>query len=259
MKKIIIVIFTFIILPFYLESKDHSYRFQPGESLVYEVSFIGIKLGKIEIESVGSEEINGNKVFYAKTKMDSYDGIPFVDLHSTFYSWFDKSISYSHQFASNTKVEDNQWEYFKINFDYDTKTSYSTTWLDKKIKERDTVDTSKKLNDGTSLLFFARKFLDYGKKVHVPTIVNNMLGTTILNFRNAQEYITIDLFKKPVRSLVFDGVAEWEGVYGLRGSFEGWFSDDEARVPLLAYMNVYIGRVKIELIEYKRSGWEIPY
>ncbi|MBK9333544.1 MAG: hypothetical protein IPM96_14365 [Ignavibacteria bacterium] len=45
-------------------------------------------------------------------------------------------------------------------------------------------------------------------------------------------------------------------LFGLSGEFAGWFSDDEARVPLKSQMNVIIGSVTLELNSYKRSGWK---
>ena len=54
------------------------------------------------------------------------------------------------------------------------------------------------------------------------------------------------------------GQARWTGLYGLSGNFEGWFSNDEARVPIKAKMSVYIGSVVIELKSWKRPDWKPP-
>ena len=52
---------------------------------------------------------------------------------------------------------------------------------------------------------------------------------------------------------VFLSATSW-----LKGSFEGWFSDDEARIPIVSKMNVYVGNVVIELVKWKRPGWVPP-
>jgi hypothetical protein len=44
----------------------------------------------------------------------------------------------------------------------------------------------------------------------------------------------------------------------LTGDFEGWFSNDEARVPILAKMKVILGSITIELMRWKRAGWTPP-
>jgi len=48
------------------------------------------------------------------------------------------------------------------------------------------------------------------------------------------------------------------GNYGLSGKFEGWFSDDDAHIPIKAKMNVYVGSVVIELVKWKRGSWNPP-
>jgi hypothetical protein len=56
----------------------------------------------------------------------------------------------------------------------------------------------------------------------------------------------------------FDGRADFVGIFGLTGGFEGWFSNDEARVPIMAKMKVLIGSVTIELMRWNRPGWTPP-
>jgi hypothetical protein len=51
---------------------------------------------------------------------------------------------------------------------------------------------------------------------------------------------------------------EFSGIYGLTGPFEGWFSNDDARVPIRANMEVMLGSVKVELIGWNRGGWNPP-
>jgi hypothetical protein len=62
----------------------------------------------------------------------------------------------------------------------------------------------------------------------------------------------------PVDVVKFEGVAEFKGIFGLTGEFTGWFSNDDARVPIKANMEVIIGSVTIELMQWKRAGWLPP-
>ena len=70
--------------------------------------------------------------------------------------------------------------------------------------------------------------------------------------------VEIDAVDYPIQSIYFKGKAHWEGVYGLTGEFEGWFSDDDARVPIKANMKILIDHVTIELIKWKRKDWTPP-
>lgn len=229
-----------------------------GEELEYEVSFYNIKLGKIRIVTEQSEDFRGKKVFRAKAYMDSYDGIPFVDLHTIYSSWIDPTVSFSHFFEGNLKMDATKWAFQRINFDYANEQIINEKWEDKVQIEKKVSKNTQKINDGCSLFFLARQHMYMNKSVKIPTLIDTKIGTTYLNFHGKKESISIPAIKYPVRTVFLDGKADWEGIYGLSGKFEGWFSDDDARIPIKAKMNVYVGNVEIELIKWKREGWTPP-
>ena len=66
--------------------------------------------------------------------------------------------------------------------------------------------------------------------------------------------IEINASSYPIKSLYFNGTANWTGIYGLTGKFEGWFSDDEARIPVKAKMKLYVGNANIELVKWSRGN-----
>lgn len=232
--------------------------FQVGEFLKYEVSFLGITLGWITVESEEETEFEGNKVFKANALMDSRDGIPFVDLYAKFNALMDPSLSYSRHFTSVIKDGPNSWLYDKYDIQYDNKVIKYTKWKDKVVDVEKVISTSKKVADGTTLFFLARKFTDMKRTVNVPTLINDNLYNTKINFHGREEGVKIDAIDYEVKTLFFDGIAEWEGIYGLNGKFKGWFSADDARVPIKAQMNVYVGSVDITLVEWRRKGWKAP-
>jgi hypothetical protein len=73
-----------------------------------------------------------------------------------------------------------------------------------------------------------------------------------------REGLTLPAVKYPIKSVYFKGEAKWRGIYGLEGNFEGWFSDDDARIPLKAKMKVLVGKVDITLVRGKRANWTPP-
>ncbi|HPU23345.1 MAG TPA: DUF3108 domain-containing protein [Candidatus Kapabacteria bacterium] len=231
---------------------------QPGEELEYEVSFFNIKLGKIKIVTEQITDYRGNQVYRAKSYMESYSGIPFVDLKAIYSSWIDTTISFSHRFEGSLKLDADRWAFQKILFNYDENLIYNEKYEDKVLIEKLTTPTTRKINDGLSLFFLARQYTNMKRSVKVPTLMDTKIGTSYLNFHGKKENVQIPAIKYPVKTIYFDGRADWEGVYGLSGKFEGWFSDDDARVPIRAKMNVYVGNVVIELIRWKRDGWTPP-
>ena len=76
-----------------------------------------------------------------------------------------------------------------------------------------------------------------------------------MNLRTEAE---IDAVDYPVEVVEFDGRMDYEGVYGLTGYFQGWFTNDEARIPIVARMKVILGSVKVQLQKWQRGGWQPP-
>ena len=230
----------------------------PGEELEYEVSFLGIKLGTIKMITEATQTLNGKTVYKMKAYIDSRPGIPFVDLHSVYESWMDNSATYSHQFSANTKQSENSWMYDKYVFDYDHTVIQMEKFEDKKFKSKKSITTPKKWNDGCSLFFTARQLLFAKKSIKIPTVVQEDTVFTTIAFSGRGENITIDAVDYPIKTTYFNGEANWTGIYGITGKFEGWFSTDDARVPIRAKMKLYVGNATIELVKWKRGSWQPP-
>jgi len=232
--------------------------FYPGERLYYKVSFLGITLGHITINVEGREDLKGSKVVKTKGYMQSNPDIPFVDLKASYESWMDTSGSYSHQFVGKVMIEDGSWDYHLIDFDYKKKKIRTQKWIHKEVFFDSTYYTQKKYCDGLSLFFLARQFTKLGRSIRIPTIVDYDTVFTVINFMNKKTESEIKAVKHKIRTVYFNGKANWTGIYGLTGEFEGWFSDDEASVPIKARMKVYVGNIDIELVEWNRNNWSPP-
>lgn len=230
----------------------------PGEDLTYRVSYAGITLGTIRAVTEPYTTLNGKRTAKVKVLINSNPSIPFVALHSTYLSWMDSTAMFSHLFNASTQVEGNQWEFDKYEFDYTNMKVLMETSRNKQVTNRKEVSISKYCNDGSSLLYTARTLIDAKKTITLPTVVMGNLVSTVINFRGTKESTDIDAVDYPVKTTYFDGVANWTGIYGLSGKFEGWFSDDAARVPVKAKMKVYVGSVTIELQSWKRGSWQPP-
>jgi hypothetical protein len=257
MRKILIAILLLTLAPLSSFAGENNVM-QVGEKLKYEVSFLGIGLGTIEMTTKGTETYNGHKVYLVQADIKTYDGIPFVDLKAVFNSWFDQSMNFSHKFTSNSKEDNKTWEYQQLLMDYDKMSLNLKIWENKSLVKEQDIKLQNKISDGSSLFYLARKYTGLKRSIKVPTVIDGELFSTTLNFRDKTENVEISKVNYPIRTKYFDGQANWKGLYGLNGRFEGWFSDDEASVPILAKMNVYVGNVKIELVDWTRKGWTPP-
>jgi len=249
---------VFIIVTFLTAFSSNAQVMSSGEELVYDVSYMGITLGTIRVTTLKNETFNGKSVHHTKIYIDSRKGIPFVDLHSIYESWIDPSVQFSHNFAASTKESDGSWTYDKYLFDYPGQAVTMEKYKANKLSNKRVLKTSKKWNDGSSLFFLARQMLKSKKTIKVPTIIMDDTVSTSINFVGKEETMEIDAAKYPIKTIYLSGTANWTGIYGLSGKFEGWFSDDEARIPIRAKMKLYVGNANIELVKWNRSSWQPP-
>ncbi len=231
--------------------------FVESEELTYNVRYAFFDLGQIRIRILKRIEDDSSIGYHTKAIIDSYPKVPFVDLHATFESLVDSSV-YSRGFVGRVKDNDS-WDYARYTFQYDkNRVITEVGHRDTTIEKRDTIHVDSFYQDGLSLFFYARDQLFSGRRVNVPTIVKEKKVGTYIDFRRARTSVEIETVDYPIDVVEFDGTANFVGLFGLTGDFEGWFSNDEARVPILAKMKVILGSITIELMNWKRPGWIPP-
>ena len=230
-----------------------------GEELQYNVSYSVFDIGMVKMHVIDTTIRNGEKVFKAKAYLDSYSGIPFVDLHQVFYSEMD-SEAFSQFFVTHTTSKPEQMPYIKYVLDYRKSRLYFEFGIDPGglVKRTGEEPVFEPQLDGLSLFYYARQNFRQQKRYSVPVLVNEKSYKTHFNFMNKTGSQEIDAIKYPVATIEFDGTSDFTGVYGLTGNFRGFFSNDEAGIPIVAKMKVILGSVHIELIKWTRPGWVPP-
>jgi hypothetical protein len=228
-----------------------------GEELTYNVRYAFLDLGQIRIKTVATERHPGVTAFKTFAYIDSYKNVPLVDLHAIFESRIDSTV-FSRGFTGKVK-QDNVWDFARYNFEYDRhRVIMEIGQRDTVVAKRETLVVDGNWQDGLSLFFFARHQLFSGRDLNVPALVKESKVNTWIRFDKRRDEVEIDATDYPVDVVGFEGNAEFVGIFGLTGGFSGWFSNDDARVPILAKMKVLIGSVTIELMSWKRPGWAPP-
>lgn len=252
-----ILLALYLTIPSVASAPEGRFLF-PGEELVYRVSYFNITLGTIKCVTEPVETYDGKVCSKVKIYINSHPNIPFISLHSIYESWMEKDARYSYKFNANTLGDNDKWYFDQYIFNYESKSLTMEKYFDKKKIQTKSYSIIRKYNDGSSLLYAARSFLLSKKNYVLPTVIMDDTVNTVINFTGAREEVEIDALEYPVKTISFIGNANWTGIYGLTGKFRGWFSDDEARVPIKAEMSVYVGSVTIELQSWKRGTWQPP-
>ncbi len=228
-----------------------------GEDLTYEVTWTVFKLGTIRLRTHGD--------YSAEAQVDSYDHLPFVDLHAVHYTSMD-SCFYSVGSHSFQK-EDDGWQGQEYRYDTAQRRLYVEELFKKEFRsppfKRVAVDTiqlaSMSFLDGVSIAFFPRAFIHTSGTISVPTVLYGKLGETTFHFGEPASTESIDADPNPVRVVKVNGSTSAQGIYGMTGEFTGWFSDDAAGVPVKGKLKVLIGSVTVELVQWNRKGWSPPH
>jgi len=244
---------------FSFEFQSDGNEFVIGEELQYNVSYSFLDIGLVKMQVLDTASRNGVKVIKCKAYLDSYSGVPFVDLHQVFYSEMDTE-SFSQFFVSHSTLKPDQMPYTKYIFDYRKSKLFYEFGTDPGgvVKRTGEEPVFEPQLDGLSLFYYARSNFRQQKKISVPVLVNEKSYKTHFNFMNKIGTQDIDAVKYPIEIIEFDGTSDFTGVFGLTGYFKGFFSNDDAGIPIVAKMKVILGSVHIELIKWTRPGWVPP-
>jgi hypothetical protein len=228
-----------------------------GEELTYVVKYLTFEIGEIRLKVIKEVVEEQDTLFNAIAYINSYEGIPFVDLHQIYETKFDKN-QISHYFKGLILSEDTT--YTKYFFNRSKKNIHILKGRERtnQVWKDSLANYDRDYQDGLSLFYFARMRTGQQKKVNAPVFINERYEKTYINFYNESEDMDIDAVDYDIDCVRLDGETEFRGIFGLTGYFEGWFSNDERAIPIVAKMQVIIGSVTLELKYWKPKGWMPP-
>jgi len=227
-----------------------------GEELTYEVSWAFVDLGTVRLLTRDD--------YTATAYIDSYEGVPVVDLHAVFITTMDSLFRSRH--SRSMELEGGVWEGLDYRYDHQQGKVYidRVTMKDPHGETlsrapSDTMDLpGLDFVDGLSIAMFPRRFIHTNSRVDVPTILYGKMGTTSFDFTVIGVEDKLDAVDHPVRMHEVSGATSVVGIFGMTGGFTGWFSDDSAAVPLRGKLKVLIGNVELQLVRWKKDGWSPP-
>lgn len=240
----------------HVKTVSETEKFFIGEDLTYVVKYAFFNLGEVRFKVLEKTKIRNKTVYKTIAYIDSYPDLPFVSLHQIYESYIDSSL-FPLKFSANIFGDDTVF----VNYDFigaskvemqKGKLGSSKLWLDS------TSYTQHRMQDGLSILYFARMNFGEDRTVAVPCFVNEKEEKAIINFFTETEPVSIDAVDYEIDCRRLDGKTDFVSVYGLTGNFEGWFSNDQFSVPIRAKMNVIIGSINLELIKWNEKLWNPP-
>jgi hypothetical protein len=227
------------------------------EEFEYEVTWTIIPLGTIRLLA--------RPDYSADAWIDSYDGIPYVSLHSRYHTQMD-TLCYSRGSWSTDKQGDGLWAGLFYHYDIanrrviveETK-HYEAEGPAYERGPSDTLTMDKmQFVDGLSIAYLPRTLVHGNRTIDIPTVLHGKLGMTTFLLPGEKTTIELDAVDAPVKAIEVGGSTSVVGIFGMSGNFTGWFSDDACAVPLRGTLKVLLGSVTIELVRWNRKGWAPP-
>ncbi|MBL7075362.1 DUF3108 domain-containing protein [candidate division KSB1 bacterium] len=223
-----------------------------GEELVYKVNWSFIRLGTLRLKVADKLKIEGRDAYRVILSIDSNPLLFFLNVHFNTESIIDEDY-FSHYFMINEIIggEKVRTEYW---FDYDQKKIIIKGAKVGSCTESANSEMSllAKIQDGTSIVYFARGNIYQNKKIRIPVMIETEIEYIDFVFNNKRRLLEIDAIGRSVEVVGLEGKAGFKGIAGFTGEFQGWFSTDGRAVPLRAKMKVFIGKVTVELERWNK-------
>lgn len=221
------------------------------EVFTYEVKFSFFKLGQVRTEIVRDTTYQGKKMWWLRTIITSNSGIPFVGKEENHYNTFmveTDSLPYT-QLYWRDDIDEEEFSSERYEFDYDNEKVYYS-------EEGEPVDTLKlteRSSSGQLVFYYSRLFAGTNKDYRLPVYLEQEKG--YINGSNTSEIKErkYEAFEEPVDTYYSQGVADIDGPFGFRGEYKAWYIADDLRIPAEAHAKVWLGNVKVRLIDYKKE------
>ncbi|HQU74106.1 MAG TPA: DUF3108 domain-containing protein [Calditrichia bacterium] len=231
------------------------FQWSVGEELFYRVKYTFFTVGKLHFQVLKEDTIRGRKVYHCKMHMEDSGRIPFLDIDDSYDSFIDAEEVYTHRFWAYEKQSDHYlFTYYDFNYEEN-----KIEMVMEKLFENDTLRVldstavlDRRVQDGLSLLFYARANAFKAYRSDTPVFAFNDYQETYINFSGREE--EVEVTNQDTDGWYLDGKMKFVGIAGLKEGFRGWFSRDPQRVPLHAHMKAIVGSVKLYLEDWK--AWQ---
>lgn len=234
---------------------------QPGEELTYEASYLFFKIGAVKFQVLGKTVYDSVSAYRLRADIDSYSGIPFVNVHAIYDTYADARTLMC-LFTSNSQKEGDGWLYTSCNLRFakgrgDWKQSKNGVPTGNVVFSLD-----KPYTDGLSFFYYLREasMAADGERtqLRIPIIVDTVRSSVDMTINEKEEPCSISAYKYPIESYKMSGHINFTGFFGVTGGFTGWMSADSAEIPLKGNVNVILGSIVVQLKNAGRAGWVPP-
>ncbi len=230
--------------------------FSYDERLQYVVSYLGIRIGTVEMLN-RYDENNSGTIDETVISMRTFSGVPFLSVYTEFFStrgddgYFTKSATFDRKRS--------EWAYYYAYRDVNS----TRIIVDRGYKDRndgrisdveiDTLNPETYVHDALTFISILRDSAHTENFYELDMLIDRDVQTLRVEPAGGIEKIEVRAFENEKEAYHTSGVLEFEGIHGLSRKYQTWISTDERRIPLKARVRIAIGSVKIRLEEYENN------
>lgn len=229
--------------------KVENTAWKAGESLTYKVYYHSRMTGNIKggtgyFNVTDPDTTIAGRDVYRIVAHGQSEGIInfFIKVREHFESFTDERALVPHYFIRRTR-EGHYRKNDEVKFDYDEKKAYS--WYD-------TTSFHMGVQDVVSVTYYARNMnfdtISEGDMYHVDYFIDDSVYVSAIQFIG---YKTIETDYGKFRCLGFKPKVAVGQVFKEPYPGKLWITDDENHLPVMAESEVFVGRVRLELIDAK--------
>ncbi len=232
-------------IPIDTTQPSYQYSIDQNEELDYKVSYGPMTLGWLKVRIKKPEIIRGKEVYPVIFHVDTNPSYGFVlSLHHIYESYIDPVTMNAYKTRLFTPGADNSLvKTYYYNYDENIFTAYIID--DDGHFNLIQKDLPQKVQDGTSMLYFARGLVSNKRSGVTTVVIDEEYKYGIVKFLNEKE--TIESAGQNVEASKIFARAEFKGVAGMNGDAWGWFSPDDQYVPLKGSIEIIVGSITVEV------------
>ncbi|MDI6400669.1 hypothetical protein QLX67_01590 [Balneolaceae bacterium ANBcel3] len=221
------------------------------ERFTFDVRYGLLNLGRVYVYIQSDTLYNETPAIHVVTEMVANRRLPLMSNRVVHYHSllaFEDSIPYGLKFWQNS-LHRNLEERYVYEFDYEAGHVLS-------LEEGallDTLELHEKADAGPAIFYYARLFAGTDQETRYPVYIDNQASEVFMTFSSETESYDSPAFPgEEIMAYTMDGFADFDGPFGFSGDFQAVFKSDEFRIPLEARVRIFLGSVRVRLIEYER-------
>jgi hypothetical protein len=230
--------------------------FHYDERLRYSVTYLGIRIGTIEVKN-RYDDYDTDGIGETVVTMRTFSGIPFFSVYTEFYNqrgsdgFFTKSTTFDR--------ERTKWAYYHaLREDKSTEIIVNRGYRDRENGrffdiEIDTLYPGFFIHDALTFISILRDSASTDRNYVVPVLIDRSVEQIRIDPPGKTEKIEVRAFENGIKAYYITGEINFTAIHGLTRRYQSWISTDKYRIPLKARVRIAIGSINIELEEYEST------